>query len=560
MGKSINRKRKRKFYGNRFTHPVEEINTASVSKLKPMSSIPLENEMPLSGNRIFDIATVVNIFSELCCPNCLNMGLNLCEDSKYGLCSHFALKCKNCDYIKGFLSSEKCGSAPEINTRLVYGMRQLGKGYSGASKFCATLNLPSPPNKTAYTLQEVKLLRVVSEVAQESMAKAAAEVKTRSKSDDSPTKCGVSVDGTWQRRGYTSLNGCVAAISVDTGKVLDVEIMSSFCPTCKRLKNMTKNIEYEAEKADHICQCNYEGSSKTMETVGASRIFNRSEKLRGLQYTDYYGDGDSNGFEMVKDTYGKDSVSKLECIGHIQKRVGTRLRKLKKKTKGLSGKGKLTDGFIDRLQNYYGIAIRNNVGNLQTMQQNVIAVLFHCASSKSNPMHRQCPLGVDSWCFFQRAIAKGTRVREKYPGLPEKVLSAVKPVYMELCSRELLSKCLHGKTQNANESFNGNIWQRVPKTVFVCLKTLRLGVYDSVIQFNDGFEGCLEVFKKLEFKNVGYFTLKHYNNFDSLRIRESVRHSTPTAKKRRKVLRAQRKNKTSSLETKEGVTYEPGAF
>ncbi|GFU97898.1 hypothetical protein TNCV_3882501, partial [Trichonephila clavipes] len=30
---------------------------------------------------------------------------------------------------------------------------------------------------------------------------------------------------------YTSMNGCVAAISVDTGKVLDIEVMSSYCPT-----------------------------------------------------------------------------------------------------------------------------------------------------------------------------------------------------------------------------------------------------------------------------------------------------------------------------------------
>ncbi|GFV30943.1 hypothetical protein TNCV_4013771 [Trichonephila clavipes] len=27
------------------------------------------------------------------------------------------------------------------------------------------------------------------------------------------------------------MNGCVAAISVDTGKVLDIEVMSSYCPT-----------------------------------------------------------------------------------------------------------------------------------------------------------------------------------------------------------------------------------------------------------------------------------------------------------------------------------------
>ncbi|GFT70552.1 hypothetical protein TNCV_1133151 [Trichonephila clavipes] len=32
-----------------------------------------------------------------------------------------------------------------------------------------------------------------------------------------------SVDGTWQRRGHSSLNGCVAVLSIDTGKVLDLD-------------------------------------------------------------------------------------------------------------------------------------------------------------------------------------------------------------------------------------------------------------------------------------------------------------------------------------------------
>ncbi|GBN74350.1 hypothetical protein AVEN_210639-1 [Araneus ventricosus] len=30
--------------------------------------------------------------------------------------------------------------------------------------------------------------------------------------------CGVPMDGAWQKRGYSSLNGCVSCISVDTGK------------------------------------------------------------------------------------------------------------------------------------------------------------------------------------------------------------------------------------------------------------------------------------------------------------------------------------------------------
>ncbi|GFX42890.1 hypothetical protein TNCV_5072541 [Trichonephila clavipes] len=63
--------------------------------------------------------------------------------------------------------------------------------------------------------------------------------------------------------------------------------MSSYCPTCKRLQTMPRNFEYESSKVDHICQCNFTGSSSKMEIVGASRIFLRFEKNRRLQYTQY---------------------------------------------------------------------------------------------------------------------------------------------------------------------------------------------------------------------------------------------------------------------------------
>ncbi|GFT50922.1 uncharacterized protein TNCV_1195231 [Trichonephila clavipes] len=87
-------------------------------------------------------------------------------------------------------------------------------------------------------------------------------------------------------------------------------------------------------KREHVCS-NYKGSSGNMEAVGAFRIFQRSLIKRDLQYTEYYGDGDSKGFLQVKDIYGENSVTKLECIGHIQKRVGSRLRKLKRTPKDL---------------------------------------------------------------------------------------------------------------------------------------------------------------------------------------------------------------------------------
>lgn len=43
------------------------------------------------------------------------------------------------------------------------------------------------------------------------------------------------------------------------------------------------------------------------------------------------GDEDSKSFSAVlaSDPYGDVTVEKLECIGHVSKRMGTRLRKLK---------------------------------------------------------------------------------------------------------------------------------------------------------------------------------------------------------------------------------------
>ena len=51
-------------------------------------------------------------------------------------------------------------------------------------------------------------------------------------------------------------------------------------------------------------------------------------------------------------------------ISHVQKRVETALGKFKKENPGLGGKGNLTNSMLDKLQNYYRIAIKSNVRDL----------------------------------------------------------------------------------------------------------------------------------------------------------------------------------------------------
>ena len=44
----------------------------------------------------------------------------------------------------------------------------------------------------------------------------------------------------------------------------------------------------------------------------------------------------------------------------------------------------------------------------------------------------------------------------------------------------MLEKCLHGKTQTANELFNEMIWNYVPKATHVGLDVLSVGVYHAM--------------------------------------------------------------------------------
>ncbi|GFU92801.1 uncharacterized protein TNCV_785951 [Trichonephila clavipes] len=216
-----------------------------------------------------------SVFAVLCCPVCLHDELSLTEDSRN-------------------TSSEKINNNFKLNNLIDFALRVIGKRYTAGNKLFGMLDLPFL-SKTASRNQELKIQQAASIVSIETMKNAATEVKKlRNSPLESISCCGVSLDGTWQKRGYLSHNGCVSCISIDTGKILDIEIMSHFCRICSKKAKVP-----DAATNAHVC-CNHMGSASSMETVGAYRIFERSENHRKLQYTDYYGDGDSKAYESVK--------------------------------------------------------------------------------------------------------------------------------------------------------------------------------------------------------------------------------------------------------------------
>ena len=173
-----------------------------------------------------------------------------------------------------------------------------------------------------------------------------------------------------------------------TGKVVDCEVMASYCKACKSNEHLktTDPQVYATRQATHECSLNVYGSAPKMESTGTKRIFERSIETNNLRYMNFYGDGDSKSFKTVEYIYGdNDPVNKQECIGHYQKRVGCRLRKRRSKEHLGRKKGCLTNSIIDRLQNYFGIALRQNIGNLKAMEDAIMASLFHVSN-----FHQYC--------------------------------------------------------------------------------------------------------------------------------------------------------------------------
>ena len=108
-------------------------------------------------------------------------------------------------------------------------------------------------------------------------------------SDDDIVDVAVSVDGSWQKRyGHNSLIGVTFVIAIETGCVLDYNIKSLFCHTCK--KNENASHEWKKLHASS-CEINHEGSSGAMERGGAVEMFTRSIEKHNLRYTIYVGDG-----------------------------------------------------------------------------------------------------------------------------------------------------------------------------------------------------------------------------------------------------------------------------
>jgi hypothetical protein len=315
----------------------------------------------LSGFRFVDCGLLVDFVQKLLCPECKKtLGasrLSSVKEDRTDLASVLTFEC-GCRSSVSFSTSQTVNKVYEVNRRFPLSMFAIGRQQAHGKRFLGNMNIPCALNNKTWANHRNIVKRATESVAERSSQVAAAEVRQSYGGGDVT----VSGDGTYQRRGFQSKNGVVTVLSVNgkKSKVLDCEVLSNHCDTCQKHEKKKAGQELDRWRAVHEgkgeCDKNHTGSAAAMEPAGAVRVFSRSVEKFGLRFVNFLGDGDSKTYSTLKkeNIYENVTVNKLECCGHVQKRMGRQLTnkvtELKKQTfsqggrtvKGIGGQGKLT--------------------------------------------------------------------------------------------------------------------------------------------------------------------------------------------------------------------------
>ncbi|XP_072017400.1 uncharacterized protein [Amphiura filiformis] len=344
------------------TNQPELNQTTSQKKIEnAWASCEIASPIPCSGNNIINMDKLQDGISQAAlCRHCKAGELVLSQNAgaREGWAVVMRLTCTNCGIVTSFNSSHNLpGSrSKEVNRAMNLGMRSIGRGNSAATTLAAILQLPPPIGRKPWSKHTQTILSQVHDVSDTARLQVARRLKRQlikegsvpgTKADDADktdsfidsltVDVAVSFDGSWKNRGFSSHHCIVAAIAQETGEILDAEYICNLCRECTD-NSMDKNSdEYINWIVEHTPNCprNFSGSSQAMESEGVRRLYERSEDTK-LRYTVFVGDGDSKSFLSVTKAKPYDvPIVKEECVGHVKKRMGTRLRRLLNRMAGM---------------------------------------------------------------------------------------------------------------------------------------------------------------------------------------------------------------------------------
>lgn len=234
------RTKKRKFRGNQYT--VEQnTNYTSTSAKKLLGSKNVE--VPISSSFAYCILEFATVFSTISsiviCKECKS-DITFTQSSLRGLGFKICLTCK-CDTTQLINSCPMIDNACEINRRFVFVMRLLGVGHEGVNLFCSLMDICQGIGNSTYSKILENIYTAASAVFETVLSFAVTQEKESNKEVGKPEdELTVSGDGTWKKRGFSSLFGVSTLIGKYSGKVLDASVMSSFLWRMQLAENKKK--------------------------------------------------------------------------------------------------------------------------------------------------------------------------------------------------------------------------------------------------------------------------------------------------------------------------------
>lgn len=283
-----------------------EVNTEGVSaSAKKMRMSTSANDIDVDAQFGYRIINFIAVMSAICevvvCKKC-GEKIKITESATRGLGFKIVVSCEKCEKTE-IPSCPYIKNGYEINRRITLAMRLLGVGLNDIKKFCAFMEMPRPIYHSFYDKLVESISIATSAVRNKSMKQAAAEEVSKSCEKGQTEGITVSGDGSWRKRGYSSLYGMTSLIGWRTGKVIDIQVKSKYCKACELWVNKIDSVEYEEWYEEHkeSCKSNHEGSAKKIEVDSAVEMFERSEELHGTKYAYYIADGDSKIFKGIVD-------------------------------------------------------------------------------------------------------------------------------------------------------------------------------------------------------------------------------------------------------------------
>ena len=210
-------------------------------------------------------------------------------------------------------------------------------------------------------------------------------------------------------------------------------------------KRVTPRVEaarklFNAEKASRKkLEAELKARMKEVRTeFGLKRGRGRGRRGRGGACVDTQGEeeeGASGGVTRGRGRgrgrgTGRKGKGKMAIQSEVERRVeGERiLGELQEKLDGLETlQGLMKKDDISQLGTYFGNAIRGNVGDLEKMTDAVWATFYHSFSTDDHPRHYCCPKGEDSWCRYNRALAREEDAPPHHPIIPADLEKYLEP-------------------------------------------------------------------------------------------------------------------------------------